>query len=120
MDSIIDTIDTIIAKAEAEDKKLLEQMLTGFIGVLFIDQDRETFSILCDLEDIPLTRDNLQRIMDQGARPVCLQVTLIQQPITFVELDKDLSVDDRVIIEECMEGCAFHLIQQRRDRAAEN
>jgi len=113
-------IDTILAKAKATDEHLEEQKQGGFIYVLFFDvENRETFLIECHMEDISQTRENLQRMLDDGARPVCLLVLLIQKP-TFVELDNGLAVEDRAIIGGWMEGGTYSLIARRRDRPSEN
>ncbi len=111
-------IDTILAKAKAAQEGLEQQKGGGFIYVLFIDEDRETFSIQCDLEDIPQTREDLQTVLDQDARPVCLIVLPLREPI-FVELENDLSVDDHAIIDGLMEGRRHALISRRRDPPAE-
>jgi hypothetical protein len=113
------TVDTILAKAKAMADGLEEQKIGAFIRVLFFDQEvRETFMMECDLEDIPQTREDLQTILDQGARPVCLVFLPIRDPI-FVELDKDLSVEDHAIIDGLMEGGRHGLISRRRDPPAE-
>jgi hypothetical protein len=105
---------TIIQKTEAAERALAGMNEGAFFYALFVDVDRETFLIQCDLEDIEETQRNLQTILDQGARPVCLVIVPIKRP-TFVELDKDFSVDDRVIIDAWMEGGGYALISRRKE-----
>ena len=114
------TIDTIIERAKAAAADLEEQGSGGFIYVMFIGEDRETFSIQCDLEDIPQTQEQLQQMLDEGSRPVCLIVLPVREP-RFVQLGDDLSLDDRAIIDVFIQGCVgSHPIARRRDPPAEN
>ena len=107
--------DTIMESAKAAARGLEEQGSAGFIYALFIGEDRETFLIECDLEEIPRTREKLQIMLDEGSRLVCLMVLPIREPL-FVVLGNDLSVDDRAIINVLMEGGGgYALIARRRD-----
>jgi hypothetical protein len=58
-------------------------------------------------------------MLDQRARPVCLIVLPLREPI-FVELENDLSVDDHAIIDGLMEGGRRYLISRRRDPPEED
>ena len=62
---------------------------------------------------------DLQTLLDQGARPVCLEVLPVKAPF-FVELDNELSIEDRVIIDDFMDWAGYRVIPRNRDPSAEN
>jgi hypothetical protein len=98
------SIDTILEKAAQASQRLKDQKRAGFVLVLCLDQNRETQLVPYVDRDVEETREQLQELLDEGARPVCIQVLPLDKPI-FVALSSELSLDDQAVIDSQMVKC---------------
>jgi hypothetical protein len=98
------TIDLILEKAAQASQALKDQKRAGLIFVLCLDRDRETPLVGYIDGYAEETRAELQQLLDEGARPICLEILPLGKPL-FIALAENPTIDDQAIIESQMVQC---------------
>src|SRR5438105_27511 len=98
------SVDVTLERAAQCSQGVRDQKQAALVLILLLDRNRETRSVSYSDDDVEDIREQLQDLLDDGARPVCILVLPLAKPV-FVAIAEPLSLEDQAVIDGLMTKC---------------
>jgi hypothetical protein len=98
------TVEVILEKAARASQAVKDEKRAALVSILFLDRNRETLATWYSDHDVEYVRNQLQDLLDEGARPVCILILPLGKPV-FCAIEEPLSLDDQAVIDSMMTKC---------------